>query len=130
MALVVKTAGWAGLHDEFARWTAGKYGVSRGSDLDAVLDLQTALMPAAGKNFPHEVHLRHDVVRYYGDRKSGIAKPLVGYPRASVRVTDPLKFSDDTVRRHPYYSAVSWELESPLRAIRASSLALSDSASR
>jgi hypothetical protein len=93
--------GWSAVYEELRRYLAEEHGIDpSGTDLDAVLTLQTALMPSPERTFPDAVTLRHDYLTYfrdataalYGDgRASTPRRPLADHPPAPFTVTsDPL----------------------------------------
>lgn len=110
---------WPALLDEFAAWAHGRFGIASGTALGAVLVAQAAVMPAAGRAFPCEVTLPHDVVAWYEDgRRSGAApRALESYGPGVLTVDDPLGFSS-----RPYVlqraTRLQWELASPLALAR------------
>lgn len=110
---------WPALLDEFAAWVAGRFGVVRGAALGAVLEAQAAVLPAAGRAFPHEVSLPHDVVAWYADGRLSGAEPraLASYGPGVLTVEDPLGFSS-----RPYVlqraTRLHWELASALALAR------------
>jgi hypothetical protein len=76
-------------------------------------------MPAAGRHFPDDVIMRHDVLRWYGDWLHGRGAPLSQYGAGILQVDDPFDVSE-----HPWLTSMSrtlghaWELESALGKIR------------
>ncbi len=91
---------WRAVYDDVARLLRDDFGVGPSSALDAVLDVQVALMPAPGRVFPATVPLAHDYVRYYQDATASLfgdghagrpPRPLADYTAAELTVTgDPL----------------------------------------
>jgi hypothetical protein len=123
---MVPPVSWKPLIDEIRAFLVERLGVPTGSALDAVLDVQHAVLPSLGRQFPQTIELPHDVGAWYRDvlraKDEGHRTtwpdhvPLLEtYGPTSFTIDDPealcevgLGFGVDT---DPY---ASWELHSPV----------------
>lgn len=112
---------WPALLDELAAWVRERHGVARDAAFDAVLAAQAAVMPTAGRAFPYEVALPHDVVAWYAEGRAGSTRALASYPAATLAVEDPLGFAQ-RVYVLKRATRLQWELASPLARARAHDL--------
>jgi hypothetical protein len=94
-------------YDEVRRYLSAEYGIDGGSDVQTVLDVQIALLPSPGREFPLTVDLPHDYTAYYlsatrslyeTGRSGSPEKPLVEYPPAQFTVQgDPLGICENGI---------------------------------
>lgn len=102
--------GWQQFYSEVITLLEEDFGQDQSdSALTTVLDLQLALMPAPGRQFPETIHLAHDYVSYYRSATKGLYAsgkagtpdmPLSGYPSVPFTVAgDPMGLC--TVGLHP-----------------------------
>ncbi|MGB6057842.1 MAG: radical SAM protein [Microthrixaceae bacterium] len=123
--------GWDPFFDEVKDFLLDAYGIEADSALCAVLDLQKALMPFHGREFPDVVKLDHDYSAYRRDRiavrrgQATEARPLKDYPPMTMELGDPGRVCDEYIVRNDYaerrsastgnlfWIGYDWELDSP-----------------
>lgn len=126
--------GWHSFYDEVRRFIEEVLGIVPCSALDTVIDVQLALMPAPGREFPRTVGLAHDYVAYHRDATATLwttgepglpSRPLADWPPGDLPVlSDPLGLCGSSrglprwERRFDEISSFwindTWELNSPL----------------
>jgi hypothetical protein len=110
--------GWTALSTEFMEWVRASYGIESTPAVASLADVQTKLMPGAGRaTGREEVHTSHDVLSWYTDWLSGRGRPLETYGPGRVGVQDTSDRSNQ-----PLSAAAAglpwWELYSELYEIR------------
>lgn len=110
---------WEALYAELKAYTLRYYPqVQDNAELNMVLQLQAALMPASQRPAHQQLHLPHDFVRYYlHKRQDRKASALSSYAPAILEIHDPLGLSQEVLRReHRVKGRPSsvWELQSAL----------------
>ncbi len=125
-AVMAPIHSWTLLMDDLRTYLRTEYGVE-GTGLDAVIAAQRAILPAAGRRFPAESQLDHDVVGWYQAMLAAkgahvdapwtdVVPHLEEFPSGTLVVDDPDDASDLYVglNREAMSVGVSWELVSPL----------------
>jgi hypothetical protein len=122
--------GWRPFYDETARFLQAEFGIPSESGLEAVLELQDALMPCPDRSYPLEVTLDHDVLAYRQEHLAGRGRRLSEYGPVSFVVDDPRDLGEQGFMRYQleglrqrlvhhnnpaFWDMHDWELESPLK---------------
>ena len=105
---------WAAFYQELGRYIAARFPTAVSSGLEAILRLQTALMPGRGRRLPERVELPHDVVQYVTDRVAGGQRALAEYPAGGLEIKDPWELCEHLVQSAPGQPPTAWELVSVL----------------
>lgn len=113
-------------YDEIVRFTKNEFGVSfEKNELETILAVQKAVMPALGKSVPLTVELPNDFVSYFDQIKSITCitrppsdfRPLKTFPKGTLTVKALKKKTIDnlTLLRLDQHKNTDWELKSALR---------------
>jgi hypothetical protein len=119
---------WSLLMDDVRSYLVDRLGVVADSALDTVLAVQHAVLPAVGREFPHEISLDHDYAAWHqtvaiaketGDRSTWPerVRPLREQPPARFVVEDPSDVCRSLIGgsiESLSMMLVGWELESPV----------------
>lgn len=116
---------WGLFVAELRRFLIADLGVSDRSDLDTVLAVQHALLPAAGRSFPLVLELEHDYVAWHAavlDAKDAghvhdwepHVEPLASFPPATMSVDDPRHLCRNLGVGSALDAYLDWELDSPV----------------
>jgi hypothetical protein len=112
-------------YDEIREFTNKKYKLNiTKSEMNTLMMLQEALMPALGKSVPLTVQLEHDFVAYFDQIKKIVSiesipdnfRPLASYPSGSLTVKGTQKKIIDNLHlmRLNQHRPRGWELKSVL----------------
>lgn len=124
--VMVPPVSWAYFVDEVRRYLVGPVGLAADSALEAVLAVQHALLPSAGRAFPATVELAHDLPAWHAaimaakdqghlhDWPDHVA-PLRSFGPASFTVDDPRDVCGISLGFGSAIDAyMDWELRSPV----------------
>jgi hypothetical protein len=125
-SLMVPPVRWRLFLDEVRRYLVEALAIADDSALDAVLDVQNALLPARNRSFPESVPLAHDYMawhaaliaakdaRHHNDWPA-IVPPLRSFPPATLTVKDPYDVCALGMGQNIDSSVWNvWELDSPV----------------
>jgi hypothetical protein len=104
---------WHDLTEELFQFVHERHDIPRTSAWAAVCAAQNAVMPVAGRSFPHVEQLEHDVVAWYAATRSNQHRPLAEYGPGALVVEDPLASSSRNYV-HERKARWIWELASQL----------------
>jgi radical SAM superfamily enzyme YgiQ (UPF0313 family) len=106
---------WIAWYEEMTRFVERRYHVA-GPAMEALVLLQTRLIPARGRVFPERIELPYDVARYLavGRESPAARRPLEHYGPGEIEITDPhaLCATEPEPTREDH--AIEWELTSAL----------------
>jgi radical SAM superfamily enzyme YgiQ (UPF0313 family) len=113
---------WTRFYADLARLLKDAFGTPEDSALRTILEVQRALMPAAGRALPQTVQLEHDVTEYFAElrraRASGSTpRPLKSFAPGVLEVSDPLRMCRRPLELLLPYATnrIHFELASPLQ---------------
>lgn len=110
---------WQLLSAQFIAWVSRRHGFANEDAVNELGQLQARLMPSAERQFPEDIIMTNDVLRWYEDWLAGHGAALVTYNPGLLQVEDPFGLSNE-----PYsvtstrVSSYCWELESALARSR------------
>jgi len=113
------SSSWDALSGQFIAWASRRHDLGEDDTLNELGQFQARLMPSAGRQFPDDVPIKHDVVRWYADWLAGRGAALSTYGPGMLQIDDPYGLSN-----RPYFESqasvpsYSWELESALAQSR------------
>lgn len=107
------------LHRELLEFAGHTLGADFGEELETVLRVSAAILPASDREFPYEVALEHDFVSYFLDHLAGPdsgARKLADYSPGHILVLDPHDISScrETLPIVHDPRQAFFELDSPL----------------
>jgi radical SAM superfamily enzyme YgiQ (UPF0313 family) len=112
-------ASWATLSEQFISWVSQRYGFAADDTLHELGRIQARLMPAAGREFPEIVNMRHDLVAWYADWLDGHGAALSDYGLGVLRVDDPCGLSNrPCIEGMSATQGHTWELDFALGQVR------------
>ncbi|MFT4520934.1 MAG: radical SAM superfamily enzyme YgiQ (UPF0313 family) [Halioglobus sp.] len=93
------------------------------SEINTLKQAQQAVMPRAGREYPYEVSLEHDIEAYINQIKTvpslgmleGEVKLLADWDQGKLTVTADTNVIDSTAFENLTYHSDQWELPSPIR---------------
>ncbi len=109
--------GWRPVLEEATGFAERRFGLSRDSALEAILQAQEAVLADPDKMAERYYDLEHDVVSYF--RGGASRRPLSAYGKGTLTVKDPygLCRMDPTLHYQYDTHSVAWELQSELNDV-------------
>lgn len=112
---------WQAFYESLKNWTIEQYPqILVSSELETVMQIQSAVMPCAEFGKTYQLQMQHDFVTYYQEQQQGIQKKLNSYPKGSLEISDPLKIGAESLINHLQLRqrpVVVWELQSVLSPV-------------
>ncbi len=113
---------WERLSDEFISWSEEKYNFKSDDAFASLGRVQAGLMPAVDRQFPEEIGMTHNVLKWYADWHGGKGQKLISYETGTLQITDPYDLCQRSCLIEEFIPKSRFELESQLSDIRYESL--------